>query len=101
MLRITATDSGAHLGQAAFFLQVDRLINHMPNISANGASVEVNEGQIATMTGTFNDPDCDPVTLSASVGTVTDTGGGTWSWNFHTIDGPDDSQLVSITATDS
>ena len=43
------------------------------------------------------------VTLSASVGTVTKSGtnaAGTWSWSFATIDGPAESQTVTITAND-
>ena len=47
------------------------------------------EGQTATMTGTYDDPDGDAVTLSASVGTVTPTGGGNWTWSYPTTDGPD------------
>ena len=53
------------------------------------------------MTGTFKDPDGDAVTLSASVGTVTKNGGGAWSWSYPTTDGPQESQLVYITATDA
>ena len=51
------------------------------------------------MTGTFSDPDGDAVTLTASVGTVTDTGGGTWSWTHTATDGR--SEFVYITATDA
>jgi hypothetical protein len=74
--------------------------NSPPTIAANNASVTVNEGSTATNAGTFSDPDGDPVTLSASRGTVTDTGGGTWSWSFGTNDGPTQSGPVTITATD-
>src|SRR5690606_7033323 len=57
-------------------------------------------GGAAANTGTFSDPDGDPVTLAASIGTVTDAGGGTWSWSFGTTDGPAESQQVTITGTD-
>jgi hypothetical protein len=47
------------------------------------------------------DPDGDPFTLSASVGTVVDNGDGTWSWTFQTTDGPAETQEVTITAVDN
>jgi hypothetical protein len=62
--------------------------------------VTVDEGQTATNTGTVSDPDGDPVTLGASVGTVIDNNDGTWSWSFPTNDGPADSQSVTIDASD-
>jgi hypothetical protein len=62
--------------------------------------VTVNEGSTANNSGTYSDPTSDPVTLSASIGTVTDNGGGNWSWSFGTNDGPTQSQTVTITATD-
>jgi hypothetical protein len=34
-------------------------------------AVTVNEGQVASVNGTFSDPDMDMVTLTASIGTVT------------------------------
>lgn len=52
------------------------------------------------MTGTWSDPDGDPVTLSTSRGSVADTGAGTWSWELTTTDGPTDSGTVTVTATD-
>jgi Ca2+-binding RTX toxin-like protein len=74
--------------------------NVAPTIAVDNAAVTVDEGDTAANTGTFADVAADVVTLTASVGTVIDTGGGTWSWSFDTVDGPDDSQLVTITATD-
>lgn len=78
--------------------------NTPPTINKDNASVTVNEGQTATNTGTWSDVDAgDTVTLSASVGTVIKSGtnaGGTWSWSFSTIDGPAQSQTVTITADD-
>jgi len=55
---------------------------------------------MAINSGTVSDPDGDPVTLSASVGIITDNGDGTWSWDYMTGDGPDQSQTVTITAED-
>jgi len=78
--------------------------NHAPAVAAGDASVTVNEGGTATNTGTWSDADAgDTVTLSASVGSVVQSGtnaSGTWSWAFGTTDGPDDSQTVTITAND-
>ena len=71
-----------------------------PSLTADDATVTVDEGSTAANTGTFSDPDGDPVTLSASVGTVIDAGGGNWSWSFDTNDGPTQSQTVTITGTD-
>jgi hypothetical protein len=51
--------------------------------------------------GTAGDPDGDSVTLDASVGSITDNGNGTWSWVFSAVDGPDQSQTVTIDATDN
>lgn len=72
-------------------------------VAADNASVTVDEGQTATNTGTYSDPDAgDDVLISASVGTVNKTGtnSGTWSWSWGTGDGPTDSQTVTITADD-
>ena len=74
--------------------------NEKPVITADNVEVDVDLGQTATNTGTFKDPDGDAVTLSASIGTVIDTGGGTWSWSFQATS-LNDSQLVFITATDT
>ena len=75
--------------------------NERPNVNTDTTSVAAIEGATATMTGTWQDPDGDPVTLSASRGTVMDTGSGTWSWSrtATAADAADD--FVYITATDS
>jgi subtilisin family serine protease len=74
--------------------------NQSPALSADNDPVIFDEGDVATNTGTFSDPEGDPVTLTASIGTVADTGGGTWSWSWQTSDGPSESQIVTITGTD-
>jgi subtilisin family serine protease len=71
-----------------------------PVLTVDQPLVSVDEGSVAANSGTFSDPDGDPVTLSASVGTVTDNGDGNWSWSFTTTDGPAESQTVTITGTD-
>ena len=79
-------------------------LNEAPTVSADSSSIVVVEGDLASNSGTFFDPDAgDLVTLSASVGTVVVAGGassGTWTWSFQTTDGPAGSQTVIITADD-
>src|SRR6185437_8537024 len=63
--------------------------------------VTVDEGQTATNTGTWGDPDgASGVILSASVGSIIQYADGTWRWSLDTTDGPTESQTVTITATD-
>jgi hypothetical protein len=76
--------------------------NESPTVAVDNPEVTVNEGETALNTGTFDDADLgDSVTITASVGTITqDTGNsGNWSWSFATSDDPD-SQTVTITADD-
>jgi FtsP/CotA-like multicopper oxidase with cupredoxin domain len=87
----------ATLGMLSEVVVTDANGNEAPDVDANDPVVEVaNSGDTATMDGTFADRDGDAVTLTASVGTVTQ-GAGTWHWeNMATS-----SQFVYITATDS
>ncbi|MGE3243617.1 MAG: hypothetical protein AB7G28_25175, partial [Pirellulales bacterium] len=93
---ITA-DDGTATSQITFALNV---ANAAPSIAANAAEVTVAEGETATNAGTFADVAGDTVALSASIGAVVDNGNGTWSWSLATTDGPEDSQVVTITADD-
>jgi hypothetical protein len=97
---VTATDSDGAFSTLSFALVVN---NVAPDVAADNATRTFTEGETATNTGTFDDPGLDVVTISASVGTVSQVGSqiGTWSWSFPTTDGPDDSQTVTVTATDS
>ena len=74
--------------------------NQGPSVTADSGTVSVNEGQTATNAGGFSDPESNPVTLSASRGTVSSPSPGRWSWSFGTNDGPTQSGPVTITATD-
>ena len=95
--RGVARPQGAACDIGAFELA---LPNTAPVVAADQAVVTVDEGQTATNSGTVNDPDNDPVALSALVGTVTNNNDGTWSWSFATSDGPSESQTVTIFADD-
>jgi hypothetical protein len=75
------------------------ITNRAPMLSTP-APVTVYEGQAASRTGTYSDPDGNPVTLSASLGTIIQTGNGTWTWSYATTDGPSQSQTATITADD-
>jgi hypothetical protein len=85
----------------------DYIVNYGPNappsVSAGASSVTVGEGSTATLTGTFGDPDpCDNnVAVTASYGTITQSGQntGTWSWSSFEGDGPS-SRTVTIVAND-
>jgi len=68
-----------------------------PSIARTQATVVVYEGQVATNTGTWSEPNGDEVTLSTAKGTVTKNAGGTWSWTSGTAA---TSGWVLITATD-
>jgi hypothetical protein len=70
-----------------------------PYVNANDTLIEATGGQNVSMQGTYVDTDGEAVTLSASIGTVTDNGGGAWTWTYTTVGGEND--FVYITATDA
>ena len=89
-------------GLATFDTRFDLVVNNLaPVISVDEPEVTVADGATATNTGSFSDVGDDIVSLSASVGEILTEGDGTWSWVLATVDGPDDSQTVTIIATDS
>jgi hypothetical protein len=71
--------------------------NGKPYVDADEPSLTADEGDPIAMTGTYSDPDGDPVTLESSAGELVDNGDGTWSWS-HIADGP--GGHVYVTATD-
>lgn len=75
--------------------------NERPTVDTDSTNVVVQEGDTATATGRFGDPDGDAVTLAASVGTVADVGGGRWAWSYSTSEGPPPGRMVYVTATDA
>jgi len=72
-------------------------------VKLDAGVVAVNEGETAAASGTFLDPDTThTVTMTASIGTITQVGtnNGTWSWSYAATDGPSQSGIVTITASD-
>jgi hypothetical protein len=73
--------------------------NHPPAVTVNSPTVTAPEGSAITNSGTFSDPDNDPVALKASLGTVSKSGAGTWTWSTPPQDEAA-AQTVTITADD-
>ncbi len=99
---ITATATASDSSTSEF--SAAQLANSLPTVTVDNTGVTVDEGLPALNAGTFADVDPGTVvTITASTGTVEQVGSqaGTWNWSFDTIDGPDESQTVTITATDS
>jgi FtsP/CotA-like multicopper oxidase with cupredoxin domain len=74
--------------------------NEAPHVNSTTPKAQANQGQTATMTGTYSDPDGDAVTLTGpAVGALVDNLNGTWSWSLPNSVGPD--KLLYVTATDA
>jgi len=73
-----------------------------PSVSGDPGVVRQDEGEVLRHTGSFADSGDDTVTISADVGSVTQAGthSGTWEWSHPPLDGPV-RMGVTITATDS
>ena len=75
-----------------------------PYVFADQAFVEFDPAGTATVTGTYSDPDGDPVTLAGpEIGLFTDHGDGTWSWSYSSTGGSGTGEPppLYVTATDS
>jgi hypothetical protein len=79
------------------------VVNEAPVVDRTLAEVIGNEGNIASNSGTFSDPQGNgTVTITVNIGTVTkDDLTGTWAWSHTPADGPGGSTTVTITATDN
>ncbi|HVK13314.1 MAG TPA: hypothetical protein VM597_31460, partial [Gemmataceae bacterium] len=74
--------------------------NAAATLTQSSAAVTTVVGTTAQNSGTWADPGLDTVTLTASVGTVTQLPNGTWTWS-HSPMAVQTAQIVTITATDS
>ena len=94
---VTITVNDSHGGSNTKSLLVT--VNNLnPTLTVDQPSVIVNEGQAATNSGTFGDVAADTVNVTASVGTVTFSG-GVWNWSYNAADDVP-AQTVTITASD-
>src|SRR6185295_15530173 len=94
---ITATNADGSTSTTSFDVSFTDVA---PTVSADHASVTAPENASAHNTGTFGDYD-DAVTITASSGTISQTGSqsGTWSWSG--TGDEDTPYTVTITATNA
>jgi FtsP/CotA-like multicopper oxidase with cupredoxin domain len=90
----------AHQGMISELVTTAADGSEKPTVKVRGSWAYAPLGGTATRTGTYSHPDGDPVTLTASLGAVTDLGGGEWEWQYTAGMAPF-IQYVYITATDS
>jgi hypothetical protein len=90
---ITATDEDGGLTSASFDLTVN---NVDPSLTVDTTAVAINEGSSTTKSITTSDVPADTVSVTASIGTITDNGNGSWTWSY---DGADDLPVTSVTIT--
>lgn len=94
---IRISDAENASSSAAFSVHVGSV---PPTVTVNATSVTVAEGETARVSGTVSDPGVDSIDLTATTGTITRPTNNTWTWTFNTTDGPDQSQRITIQATD-
>ncbi len=70
---------------------------NVTSISVQETRIAVSEGLVASNTGKWSGIS----TMEASIGTVVQLDDGTWNWQYATSDGPEQSQTVTISGTDS
>ena len=79
-----------------------RALAAAPIVGADAPSVTAEEGTVAEMTGSYSDPDGDPVALGASAGWIESFPPGSttrWRWTGPAADGPA-LETITITADD-
>jgi hypothetical protein len=75
--------------------------NQAPTVQTPAADANGTEGDTLSTSGSFTDPDVDPLTIAANnaAGAFTDNGNGTWTWSLATNDDVAPA-TVTVTATD-
>jgi hypothetical protein len=99
VLAIKSTDAAGATLQRTFTITVID-VNEAPVLTRTQASVSGNVLSTFNNSGTWSDPESNPVTLSASLGTVSKNADGTWAWSFVPSQAYTN-QTVTITGTDS
>ncbi|MEQ8847033.1 PKD domain-containing protein [Botrimarina sp.] len=92
---ITADDSDGGLAETTFDLTVNNLA---PTVTSTPGAVVGDEGSLLTASGAFADVPADLLTITASLGSITDDGLGGWIWTYDALD--DFAGTVTITADD-
>jgi hypothetical protein len=88
---VSDSGSGTYINNTAFTLHVNGVTppaNQNPVVDTAAADADGTEGDTLSSSGSFTDPDGDPLTITAdnTEGTFTDNGDGTWSWSLPTND---------------
>ena len=93
---VSASDGYGGIGTDTFTWTAS---NASPVVGDAAPDVSGDEGDTLTATGSFTDPDGDPMSIGRTgAGHVTDHHDGTWSWSFTPNDDGDGS--VKVTASD-
>jgi hypothetical protein len=74
--------------------------NEQPYIDVDHKLVTVNEGDLAYNSGSYYEFGLGNPEVSASIGAIAYPEANSWDWSWQTLDGPDDSQTVTITRSD-
>ena len=89
----------AHQGMISELVTTASDSRAKPTIDVAGSWAFAPVGGTATRHGTYSHPEGDTLILTTSLGTVTDSGDGTWEWTFS--GGAPLTEYVYVTATDS
>ena len=92
---LTVTDEHNASGSDTLSVTVE---NEPPSLTVDTGAVTINEGTFTTRAIITSDVPADTVSVTASIGTIVDNGGGSWTWSYNGID--DLATTVTITATD-
>jgi ELWxxDGT repeat protein len=98
-IRVRSTDQNGLFTEREFLISVIN-IEEAPVLTRGGSSLSGNVLTTFTNTGTWSDPDGDPTSVSASLGTVVKNTDGTWAWSFVPSQATTQ-QIVTITAIDN
>ena len=87
-------DKDGDFAEYAVEVLVEAPPNQSPELELSTEPLVINEGQNAVRSFSVTDPDDDPLTITASSGTITNTGNGLYEWTLLTEDGPAQESIV-------